>query len=150
MDNPYIQLAYLASVCCFIVGLSKLGSARTARTGNQLASLAMLVAIIATLLASEIVSFGFIIAGLALGGLIGAFFAIKVEMVKLDVPGVGHRPIPAVHRVVPKVVSKVLLHAFTRYCHRPESDPSLPFASPEDRGAMDKIVVQSISKSPFR
>ncbi len=80
MSDALIQIAYLASVCCFIVGLKKLSGPKTARTGNALASLAMLIAIVAALLDHQVVSFPMIIAGFILGGVAGAIFALKVEM----------------------------------------------------------------------
>jgi proton-translocating NAD(P)+ transhydrogenase subunit beta len=80
MSMTLIQFAYLASVCCFVVGLKKLASPKTARGGNALASLAMLIAIVATLFDQQIVGFWMIIVGLIIGSVIGAVFAIKVEM----------------------------------------------------------------------
>lgn len=80
MPNALIQIAYLLSVCCFIVGLKKLSGPKTARTGNLLASLAMLIAIVAALLDHNVVSFPMIIVGFVVGGIVGAVFAIKVEM----------------------------------------------------------------------
>ena len=48
IEHPLIEVAYLASAVLFVVGLKRLQSPATARGGNALASLAMLVAIIAT------------------------------------------------------------------------------------------------------
>ncbi len=76
----YVQLAYLAAVVCFIVGLKKLSSPRTARFGNLLASLAMLIAIVATLLHTEVISFTWIIIGAVIGGVVGAVAAIRIQM----------------------------------------------------------------------
>ncbi len=78
--SVYVQLAYLASVACFIVGLKKLSSPKTARRGNLLASIAMLVAIVATLAHSDIISFTWIIVGMIVGGAVGAVAAIRVQM----------------------------------------------------------------------
>ncbi len=79
-QENYIQLIYLASVCCFIIGIKKLSSYKTARLGNALASLAMLVAIIATLLHQNMVDFTTIAIGIGIGSVIGALFAIRVQM----------------------------------------------------------------------
>lgn len=73
-------LIYLVASVCFIFGIKKLGSPRTARQGNQLAALGMLLAIIVTLIDQRIVSFEYIIVGMIVGSLIGAVFALKVEM----------------------------------------------------------------------
>ncbi len=78
--DVYVQLAYLASVACFVVGIKKLGSPKTARFGNLLASLAMLVAIIAALLHHDVVDKTWIYGGIAVGGVIGIIAAVRVQM----------------------------------------------------------------------
>jgi len=75
-----IQLFYLLATGVFIVGIKRLGSPATARSGNQMAALGMLIGVIVTLFDQQIVSFNFIIAGVIIGSLIGAFAAKKVEM----------------------------------------------------------------------
>jgi len=75
-----IQLFYLLATGFFIVGIKRLGSPATARSGNQLASIGMLIGVVVTLFNQEIVSFEFIIAGVVLGALIGTFAAKKVQM----------------------------------------------------------------------
>ena len=64
----------------FILGLKGLTHPRTAVRGNWLGALGMLIAIVATLLAKEVLSFGLIFAGLLLGTVIGAVLAMKVRM----------------------------------------------------------------------
>ncbi len=71
---------YLLAACLFVVGLKMLGSAATARKGNLISAIGMLLAIVATLLDHEIISFGWIIIGLALGSVIGAVIAYRVKM----------------------------------------------------------------------
>jgi len=73
-------LVYLIASVCFIFGIKKLSSPKTARQGNQLAALGMLLAIIVTLLDQRILTFEYIIIGLVIGSVIGAVFAIKVPM----------------------------------------------------------------------
>ena len=75
-----IQLIYLLATGFFIVGIKRLGSPATARSGNQLASFGMLMGVVVTLFDREIISFEFIIAGVLIGALIGAFAAKKVQM----------------------------------------------------------------------
>ncbi len=75
-----IQIIYLIATGFFIVGIRRLGSPATARSGNQLASFGMLMGVAVTLFDREIISFEFIIAGVILGALIGAFAAKKVQM----------------------------------------------------------------------
>jgi H+-translocating NAD(P) transhydrogenase subunit beta len=75
-----IALAYLAAAVCFITGLKRLSSPRTARSGNLIGSFGMLIAVVATLLHWEIVTYTWIIAGVLIGGTAGATLARTVRM----------------------------------------------------------------------
>lgn len=80
MKMDAIELVYLLSAALFIVGLKRLQSPATARRGNQLAALGMLLAVVATLFLQEILSPVEMIGGLAAGGLIGLLLARRVQM----------------------------------------------------------------------
>ncbi len=73
-------LVYLASAVLFIFSLKGLTHPSTARRGNLLGMIGMALAVAATLLGSEVQSYGFIIAGVVLGGLIGAVLASRIQM----------------------------------------------------------------------
>jgi NAD(P) transhydrogenase subunit beta len=75
-----IQIIYLVAAFFFIRGIKLLNSPATARKGNQLAALGMLIGIVVTLFDRQIVSLEWIIAGILVGGLIGAVLAKKVAM----------------------------------------------------------------------
>lgn len=75
-----IQLLYLLATGFFIVGIKRLGSPATARSGNQMASFGMLIGVAVTLFDQDIISFGLIIAGVVVGALIGIVAAKKVQM----------------------------------------------------------------------
>ena len=75
-----LYLVYLIASVCFIFGIKKLSSPKTARRGNQLAALGMLLAIVVTLLDQKILTFKYIILGMVVGAAIGAVMAIKVQM----------------------------------------------------------------------
>ena len=75
-----INLAYILASVLFILGIKMLGNASTARRGNLISSVGMLVAVVATLASTEIVSYSWIIAGLVIGSLIGVFAAKTVQM----------------------------------------------------------------------
>lgn len=75
-----IQLAYLVAASLFILGLKNLGSPATARKGNILASVGMLIAVVATLLDQAVLNYSMILLGLVIGSVIGAIAAYKVEM----------------------------------------------------------------------
>ncbi len=78
--STVIALAYLLAASLFIIGLSYLGSPATARRGNLLAAIAMLIAIVVTLLDRQIISFTWIVAGIVMGSAIGAVAARSVKM----------------------------------------------------------------------
>lgn len=75
-----IQLFYLVATGFFIVGIKRLGSPSTARSGNMMASVGMLIGVIVTLFDREIIAFEFIIAGILIGSLIGIVAAKKIQM----------------------------------------------------------------------
>ncbi len=72
-------LLYLVAAISFIVGLKRLSSPRTARSGNTIAAVGMLLAVVVTLVNAD-VSWGIIAAGIATGTVIGAVAAIRVKM----------------------------------------------------------------------
>ena len=80
MSRAVLDLFYLAAAVLFVLGLKGLCKPRTAVGGNLLASVGMLIAIVATLLDRRIVSFEVIVAGLVVGGLVGAVMAYRAPM----------------------------------------------------------------------
>ena len=78
-----IQLSYVVAAGLFIYGLKLLGSAGTARRGNMLSAIAMLLAIVAALLDQGIVEYQWILIGFVLGGVIGASAARLVQMTSM-------------------------------------------------------------------
>ena len=77
------QLGYVVASGLFIFGLKMLGSPATARRGNMFSALGMLVAIVAALLDQGIVDFTWIVAGMLVGGAIGAVAARAVAMTSM-------------------------------------------------------------------
>lgn len=78
-----IQLTYLVAASLFIFGLKKLGSPATARNGNVIAAVGMLLAIVATMLDQHVLNYEMILLGLAIGSGIGAIAAYKVQMTEM-------------------------------------------------------------------
>ena len=82
--EEWIPIGYLLSAALFIFGLKKLGHPRTAPRGNQYGAMGMLVAVLTTIVSMQMASGGMnwelIIAGLAVGSIIGIIMAVKVEM----------------------------------------------------------------------
>ena len=79
----YTNLAYVFAAILFILGIKKLSSPKTARKGNTIASIGMLIAIIATVVSFELLDFKLIVIGMIIGSIIGATFAIHVEMTQM-------------------------------------------------------------------
>ncbi|MEE4204529.1 MAG: NAD(P)(+) transhydrogenase (Re/Si-specific) subunit beta [Halieaceae bacterium] len=84
MDTSLIiQLGYVVASALFIFGLKMLGSPATARKGNAVSAVGMLVAIIAALLDQGIVDYTLILAAMAVGGAVGAVAARAVAMTSM-------------------------------------------------------------------
>jgi NAD(P) transhydrogenase subunit beta len=75
-----IEAAYLLCAILFILGLRRLSSPATARSGNQLAAIGMAFAIVATLFDERVLSYQWIALGAVIGGVGGAIGARKVKM----------------------------------------------------------------------
>lgn len=78
-----IQLIYLIAMSFFILGIKKLGSPATARTGNQMAAFGMFLGVAVTLFDQQILSFDLIIIGILIGGVIGVISARSVPMTSM-------------------------------------------------------------------
>ena len=74
---------YLIATVLFILGIKGLCKVRTARTGNLLAALGMLIAVIGALVESEVLDLTWIIVGLAVGGVVGLALSARVPLTKM-------------------------------------------------------------------
>ncbi len=83
MPVAITTLAYLIAGVCFIIGLKRMGSPVTARQGNTVSGVGMLIAIAVTLFNSEIISYTTIIAGMLVGGVLGLYVARTVKMTSM-------------------------------------------------------------------
>ena len=77
------NIFYVLSSVLFIFGIKKLSHPRTARSGNLIATLGMFIAVITTLVVSKNLSYELIGIGIIIGSIIGAFFAVRVEMTQM-------------------------------------------------------------------
>jgi NAD(P) transhydrogenase subunit beta len=76
-------VAYLAAAALFIYGIRRLRTPETARSGNTLAAIGMVIALIATVFVADIdnvLSVGQVSIGVLVGGVIGAVAAQRVQM----------------------------------------------------------------------
>ena len=76
----FIEFSYLLASILFILGLKGMSHPETAKRGMHLAEFGMLMAIIGTLMHHEIVSFTWILAGLAIGSVVGLAMGFWVPM----------------------------------------------------------------------
>ena len=83
MSSIYINLAYIAAAALFVFGLKMLSSPATARRGNLLSAIGMLLAVVVTLTSRQIVSYEWILLGAAIGAVIGAVAARLVAMTSM-------------------------------------------------------------------
>ncbi|MDF1752067.1 MAG: NAD(P)(+) transhydrogenase (Re/Si-specific) subunit beta [Verrucomicrobiales bacterium] len=77
--EQFINFAYIIAAVLFIFGIKMLGSAGTARRGNLISSIGMLLAVVVTLMKGGL-DYTWIIAGLIIGSAIGGLCAKKVQM----------------------------------------------------------------------
>lgn len=87
MDSPLIpvsliNLCYIGASILFVYGIKMLGKADTARRGNLLSSIGMLIAVVVTLLDAGL-DYKWIALGLILGSLIGGIAAKLVKMTSM-------------------------------------------------------------------
>jgi H+-translocating NAD(P) transhydrogenase subunit beta len=75
-----IALADLVAIGLFIYGLHELNSPATARRGNRLAMLGMAIALIGVLLQTQGLGWWVIAVGIAIGGVVGVYAALRVKM----------------------------------------------------------------------
>ena len=74
------NILYLISAAMFILGIKRLASPATARNGNRLSSVAMLIAIIVTVLKYTDTNIQWIILGLIIGSFFGLLLSKYVQM----------------------------------------------------------------------
>src|ERR1043165_3765249 len=88
MSADQVALWYLIASICFILALKGLSHPTTARRGNLLGIVGMTIAVLVTLalVFSHTKNVGYILGGIAIGGVIGAVIARRVQMTQM--PGV--------------------------------------------------------------
>jgi NAD(P) transhydrogenase subunit beta len=76
-------LLYLVASICFIMALRGLSSPETARGGNIYGIVGMVIAVATTLAMPVVQSYWLIIAGIIIGGAIGTYIALNIQMTAL-------------------------------------------------------------------
>jgi NAD(P) transhydrogenase subunit beta len=80
LQTYFIEFSYLLASILFILGLKGMSHPETAKRGMHLAEFGMLMAIIGTLMHHEIITYTWIIAGLAIGSVVGLAMGVWVPM----------------------------------------------------------------------
>ena len=83
MTENLTAICYLISAIFFILALKGLSHPESARNGNLMGIIAMIIAVITTLFNPNVSSYKLIIIGIILGGGIGTYIALKIEMTAL-------------------------------------------------------------------
>src|SRR5438067_1369004 len=83
MSENLSALLYLVASVCFIMALRGLSSPDTARGGNFYGIAGMVIAVVTTLAAPEVVSYWLIVLGILIGGAIGTYIALHIQMTAL-------------------------------------------------------------------
>ena len=83
MSAYLLPACYLLASILFIISIRSLSSPQTARQGNLLGLLGMIIAICATLFSPLVQEFYWILGAIVLGGFIGIISAFKVKMTSL-------------------------------------------------------------------
>ena len=83
MSASMLSFCFLLSCVLFILSIRGLASPETARKGNVLGLVGMVLAIAATIASPSVAEYVWVIIAILLGGGIGTYFALKVKMTSL-------------------------------------------------------------------
>jgi len=83
MSSNFAAFFYLIASICFIMALRGLSSPDSARGGNLLGIVGMIIAIATTLAAPGVLSYGLIMIAVLIGGSIGTVVALRIQMTSL-------------------------------------------------------------------
>lgn len=81
--NIYLHLAYLTASILFVIGIKMLNKTKTARNGNLVSAVGMLIAILATVSQVQSITYIDIFVAFLIGSAIGLIFAYKVKMTQM-------------------------------------------------------------------
>lgn len=109
--TDFAALLYLVSGVLFILALRGLSHPESSRQGLNFGLLGMAIAIITTLMTPAVATYGLIILGIVIGGVIGTVTAVKIKMTALP------QLVAAFHSLVGLAAVCVALAAF----HNPEA-----------------------------
>lgn len=79
-QSTWVELVYVVAAVLFLVGIKRLGSPATARSGNTLGWIGMALAVVVTLIDQTNLNVWLILLGIAIGAAIGTMLALRVQM----------------------------------------------------------------------
>ena len=83
LSADFFAGCYLIATIFFIFGLKGLASPRTAVRGNYAAMIGMAIAVAATMIHPDVKTYGWILAGLGLGAVVGTLIALRIQMTNM-------------------------------------------------------------------
>ena len=83
MNANIVNFIYLVAGILFILGIKGLTKPSTAVRGNMLSALGMLLAVVVTLVNINTIDFSYIVAGVLVGGAVGATMALRIQMTSM-------------------------------------------------------------------
>lgn len=83
MESGLVTVAYLAAGVLFILSLGGLSNQETARRGNAMGILGMVIAVMGTAFSETVTGYPALLVSLVVGGAIGAVLAVRVEMTSM-------------------------------------------------------------------
>lgn len=83
MNENIVNFVYLIAGVLFILGIKGLTKPKTAVRGNMLSALGMLVAVLVTLLNMNTIDYTYIVAGVAVGSVVGSIMALRIQMTSM-------------------------------------------------------------------
>jgi len=119
-------IAYLVSSICFILALKGLSTPDTARRGNLIGIVGMIIAIVTTIGSDAIISNYAIIWGIIIGGSIGTIIALKTPMTSMP------QLVAAFHSLVGLAATFIAISAFSdpySYGIINEKNDNIPFGN---------------------
>ena len=106
MSASWTGFAYLVAAVCFIMALRGLSSPTSARQGNVMGIIGMVIAVATTLLDPDVISYEIILAGILVGGTVGTLVAFRINMTALP------QLVAAFHSLVGMAAVLVAIAAF--------------------------------------
>ena len=112
MTENLLAFSYLTASVLFILALKGLSSPKTAGAGNNYGKVGILLAIVTAIAAPQVMSYEWIVAGIVIGGAIGTFIALRINMTSLPQLVAGFHSLVGLAAVCVATAAFLHPHAF--------------------------------------